>query len=252
MASVAELVALSTLMGLSIFLAMPVIYVKAARSRTMTVLNAAAVGILVFLLGDIFSNVAPMIYSSGGYVANGGYAIAFGVAVGACFLVLFAFEHRTHRATESPVATSIIVAGAIGFQNLTEGLVFGAAWAVGTLALSFVVFAGFFLQNVMEGFPIAAPLMGRGDRRLGLVAGFFLIGGIPTVIGGISGYYYSNAFLSLLFDALAVGAILYSLLPMLRVALRPADPPEATYLKLRLTYLGVLAGFLLGFAVNAI
>ncbi len=253
MSTFAELVVLSFAMGFSIFLALPVILLKASRSRTMTLLNAAAIGILVFLLADIFSDVSPIIYTSGGYVANGGFAIAFFLAVALCFGLLFLLEHRpTSRTSFTPLTTSLIVAIAIGFQNLTEGLVFGAAWAAGAVALSTVVFVGFFLQNITEGFPITSPLLGKSERRLGLISGFFLVGGIPTIVGGVAGYFYNSAFLVVIFDALAIGAILYCLLPMLRVALRPADPPEATYTKQRLVYLGVAIGFLLGFAVNAV
>ena len=252
MPSFPVLVVLSFAMGFSIFLAMPIVLLKAARSRTMTLLNAAAIGILVFLLADIFSDVAPLIYSSGGYIANGSYATAFFFSVALCFGLLFALEHRPSRTTFSPLTTSLIVAIAIGFQNLTEGLVFGAAWAAGAVALSTVVFVGFFLQNITEGFPITSPLLGHNERRLGLIAGFFLVGGVPTIVGGVTGYFFNSQLLVVIFDALAIGAILYCLLPMLRVALRPAEPPEATYVKQRLVYLGVVIGFLLGFAVNAI
>jgi len=256
MANFPELVALSTVMGLSIYLSMPVILYKRMASRTITVLNSAAIGILIFLLADIFSDVSPIIYpgSSAGasYVADWTYAVGFTVAVAACYLVLFATEHRARGTKATPVSLALIVALAIGFQNLTDGLVFGAYWALGVVGLSTVVFVGFFLQNVTEGFPITAPLLTHQDRRVGLIAIFFLIGGLPTVVGGVTGYFYNSAPFDLVFDALAIGAILYSILPMLRTAFRPAIPPEATYLKQRLTYLGILLGFLIGFLVNAI
>jgi ZIP family zinc transporter len=254
MADFAELVALSTVMGLAIYLSMPIVLRKRMASRTITLLNSAAIGILVFLLADIFSDAAPVIYSgsSNSYVANPTYAVAFAVAVVGCYLVLFATEHRSRGTKATPVSLSLIVALAIGFQNLTEGLVFGASWAIGAVGLSTVVFVGFFLQNVTEGFPIAAPLLLQSDRRVGLLAAFFLIGGVPTIFGGVFGFFYSSTLFDLVFDALAIGAILYSLLPMLRTAFRPAEPPEATYVKQRFTYLGVLMGFLVGFLVNAI
>ena len=252
MSNLPVLVVLSFAMGFSIFLALPVVLLKASRSRTVTLLNAAAIGILVFLLADIFSDVSPLIYSSGGYVANGGFAVAFFVAVAACFGLLFAFEHRGRGAAMTPLTTSLVVAIAIGFQNLTEGLVFGAAWAAGAVALSTVVFVGFFLQNITEGFPITSPLLGRSDRRLGLISAFFLVGGVPTIVGGIAGYFYNSAMLVVIFDALAIGAILYCILPMLRVAFRPLDSADAAVRRNQLVYLGAMVGFALGFAVNAI
>jgi len=256
MANFPELVVLSSVMGLAIFLSLPIVLRKAVRSRTITVLNAAAIGILVFLLADIFSDVAPTLYPnpSDPYVADPTYVVVFAVCVAACFLVLLATEHPPggrHR-TLSPMGLSLMVASAIGFQNLTEGLVFGSAWAAGAVALSTVVFVGFSLQNVTEGFPITAPLVGKGDRRILLIAAIFLLGGLPTILGGVLGFFYSSTLLDVVFDSLAIGAILYTIVPMLRISLRPADPPEPTYLKQRLVYLGLLLGFLVGFAVNAI
>ena len=129
---------------------------------------------------------------------------------------------------------------------------FGANWAAGAVGVLAVVFVGFFLQNVTEGFPIAAPLIGKNERAIGVLALLFLVGGLPTILGGTLGYFYNSQLLDVAFDALAIGAILYCILPMLRMAFRPAETPEASYLKQRLTYLGILMGFVVGFLVNAI
>jgi len=246
------LVALSAVMGFSIYLSLPIVLAKSFRSRTVISLTAIAIGILVFLLADVFSNAAAIIYPTGSYVANWAYATVFVVAVAACFLLLFFSEHRSEGSALSPRALAFVVAGAIGFQNLTEGLVFGATWAVGLVGLWAVIFLGFFLQNVTEGFPIAAPLIGKNERAVGVLIALFFVGGIPTVIGSVVGYFYNSTFLDVTFDALAIGAILYVILPMLRSAFRPADTPAGTYLKQRLTYVGLLAGFLIGFLVNAL
>ena len=255
MANFPELVVLAAVMGLSIFLSMPIVLSKSMRSRTVILLNAIAIGILVFLLADVFSDVAPIIYSNpsnAGYIAVPEYAVAFTLAAVGCYLILYFSEHRSPTAATSPNTTALIIALAIGFQNLTEGLVFGANWAAGAIGLVSVIFLGFFLQNVTEGFPITSPLLGRDERNLGLLTVFFLIGGLPTIFGGILGYFYNNTLLDVVFDALAIGAILYCVLPMLRVAFRPADTPEASLLKQRLLYLGILAGFALGFLTNSI
>ncbi len=254
MSDLPTLVALSAVMGFSIFLSMPIVLRKSYGSRTVTLLNATAIGILLFLLADLFLDVGPTIYgsSSNAYVANPTFAVTFVLAVATCFVVLFVAEHRSRGSALPPTGMALVVALAIGFQNLTEGLVFGASWAAGAVGLSVVVFVGFFLQNITEGFPITAPLLGRTDGRTGLIALFFLVGGVPTLIGGIGGYFYNSAMLDLVFASFAIGAILYSVLPMLRVAFRPAEPPATTYMKQRLTYLGVLLGFLIGFIVNAL
>ncbi len=254
MADLPPLVALAVAMGFSIYLSMPILFRKSIGSRTITLLNSAAIGLLLFLLADLFLDVGPTIYHnpSNAFLADATPAAVFAVAVGACFLLLFFAEHRSRGGSLRPERLALVVALAIGFQNLTEGLVLGASWAGGAAGLTTVVFVGFFLQNVTEGFPIAAPFVGSVDRRFGLIAAFFLIGGLPAVVGGISGFYYNDATLDLVFSSLAIGAILYSIIPMMRMAFRPAQPPEATYLKQRLTYLGILVGFLAGFLVNAI
>lgn len=250
-----ELAVLATAMGLSIFLSMPIILRKSYGSRTITLLNAVAIGILLFLTADLFANASGAIYTSGanaGYIADPARAGVFvaGVAVG--FLGLFALEHRSRGTAGRPSLTALMIALAIGFQNLTEGLVFGAGWAAGAVGLVAVIFVGFFVQNVTEGFPITAPFLGGVRPEPGRLSVYFLIGGIPTTLGALVGYFYNNAVVDLLFQSLAIGSILYCVLPMLRTSFRPADPPQTTYWKQRLVTLGILAGFLIGFATNAI
>ena len=248
--------ALTSVMGLSIFFSLPVVYSKRAQGRWAVGLNAAAIGILVFLLADIFSDVSPILYPSG-YVANLGYSLAFGVAFVGAFVGLYAVDNLPRRALAAheggPRVTSLLIATGIGLQNLTEGLVFGVNWTAGAIGILAVVFVGFFLQNVTEGFPIAAPFLGTPERRrVPMMVGLFLIGGLPTLVGGAIGYYWSNNLFLVLFDALAIGAIAYVILPMLRVAFRPLDTPQAAIRRNRLVYIGVMVGFVLGFAVNAL
>ncbi|MHB1435148.1 MAG: ZIP family metal transporter [Thermoplasmata archaeon] len=257
--------ALTVAIGLAIFLSLPIVLNRRATGgRTLVLLNAGAIGILAFLLADIFSDVAPLIASSTTtYLTDPTLDLVFLAGVALAFGLLTVFEGRPagRRApspetdgVESAWRLSLIIALGIGFQNLTEGLIFGAAWSAGQIGLLSVVFVGFFLQNITEGFPIVSPLLGRADtsaqrRRL---SGLFLIGGVPTIAGGFIGYGFSSVPLLIFFDALAMGAILYVLLPMIRGALRPQATPEATRYRARLVYWGILVGFLVGFLVNAI
>jgi ZIP family zinc transporter len=248
--------ALTAVMGLSIFLALPIVYSKRAQGRWAVGLNAGAIGILVFLLADVFSNVSPIIYPNG-YVAGVGYSVAFLGAFLLAFLGLFALDHLMGRATSSPERgprfTALIIALGIGLQNLTEGLVFGVNWTAGLVGVLAVVFLGFFLQNVTEGFPIASPFLGTGSPgRLSTMSALFLVGGLPTLLGGAIGYFWSNDLFLVIFDALAIGAIAYVILPMLRAAFRPLSDRAASLRRDRIVYLGVMVGFALGFAVNAI
>jgi len=248
--------ALTSAMGLSIFFSLPIVYSRRAQGRWAVGLNAGAIGILVFLLADIFSDVSPILYPSG-YVANFGYSVAFTIAFVVAFLGLYAVDNLPRQSTAvhqgGPRVTAMIIALGIGLQNLTEGLVFGVNWTTGAIGILAVVFVGFFLQNVTEGFPIASPFLGTRERRgLPMMVGLFLIGGLPTLLGGAIGYYWSNQLFLVIFDALAIGAIAYVILPMLRVAFRPLDSPEAAARRNRLVYLGVMVGFAIGFVVNAV
>ncbi len=267
MGDFAIFLALTAVMGLSIFLSLPVVYSRRAQGRWAVALNAVAIGILVFLLADVFSDVSLLLYPSG-YVANFGYSVAFGIAFVVAFLGLYYVDNlprpaprgttddgtaASRSAGSGPRTTALIIALGIGLQNLTEGLVFGANWTAGAVGVLAVVFVGFFLQNVTEGFPIASPFLGTDARRgVATMVGLFLVGGLPTIVGGAIGYFWSSDLFLVIFDALAIGAIAYVILPMLRVAFRPLESREASLARNRLVYLGAMVGFVLGFAVNAL
>ncbi|HXQ94459.1 MAG TPA: hypothetical protein VN864_04740 [Thermoplasmata archaeon] len=247
-----ELLALSTLMGLSIFLSLPIVLRKAMDSRTITVLNAAAIGILIFLVADVYANASAIMFPSG-YVGAGLPVAIFTAGFLGCFLVLFVLARPSPgAAAATPNSLALIIAIAIAFQNLTEGLVFGAAWALGITGLLVVIFVGFFLQNVTEGFPIAAPYFGFERPPIARLATYFVLGGMPTVVGGVVGYYWNSANLDVLFDSLAIGAVVYAVLPMVRSAFRGAATPGESRTRHDLVYLGLAAGFVVGFLVNAI
>lgn len=245
----AEVLALSAIMGFSIFLSLPVVLHKKTGERRITLLTAVAAGILVFLMGDIFSAAAASMYNGSlyGYGSSPSRDLVFAVSLSAGFLVLFIGESRSKKGL-TPTQLAFIIAIGMGFQNLTEGLVFGSLGvALGLSGAALVVLVGFVFQNITEGFPIASPFLGRAQGKEKVMLAFFFIGGLPTIAGGAIGFYYSSATFDLVFDGVAVGAILYAVLPMLRAVFRDS----ALNLQ-RLGYLGVFAGFLLGLLVNLI
>ena len=249
-----EFLLLTAVMGLSIFLSLPVILHPRSQGRVGVLLNAAAIGILLFLLADIFGNVAPLIASSTtAFLTVPSRDLAFAIPFVVAFLLLVAIDDSRGRSRPStPAWTALVVALGMGLQNFSEGLVFGSAWAAGALGLLAVVFTGFLLQNITEGFPIAAPYLGVEQKPIGVLSTLFLVGGLPTVVGGVLGFFYNSATLELAFDGAAMGAITYVLLPMVKGAFRPADTPDKTAQRQRIVYFGVLVGFVLGFVVNAV
>jgi zinc transporter ZupT len=243
----AETVLLSTVMGLAIYLSLPIVLHKNTDERRIKLLVSLAIGILIFLMGDVFSNAAAFLYNGSlyGFGSSPSNDVVFMVALAGGFLILFVAEGRS-KAGLTQTELALVIAVGMGFQNLTEGLVFGSLGvALGLSRAALVVLVGFILQNVSEGFAIASPFLGKTERKAGLIALLFLVGGVPTIIGGSVGYYYNSAIFDLVFDGAAIGAILYGILPMLKALFR-----ESSHDLQRLTYLGVFGGFFIGFLVN--
>ncbi len=250
--SLLEMIGMSLVMGFSIYLSFPIIMKRNMGARSTIFLVAFAVGILVFLAGDIFSDVASKVYASGSYIANIPMSLLFIFAVVALFALLFTIENLRRKSPTRdsfvPSRVALIVAIGMGLQNLTEGLVFGAAYVVGLIGLFLVILIGFIMQNFTEGFPIASPFFGKEKPKTAFLAGLYFIGGFPTIVGSLIGYYYINPYLNILFDGLAIGAIIYVIIPMLRNLFKQAEFSKAQ----SLVYAGILFGFVAGFAVNAI
>ncbi len=247
MADFTDIIILSIIMGLSIYLSMPIIMKKNTGLSKTKLLNAIAIGILIFLIADVFLDAAPMLYNGSlyGYGTSPAYDIIFAVSLAAGFMVLFFAGHRRKKQL-SQMELAFIIALGIAFQNLTEGLLFGSLGStIGLSGVAIVVLIGFIFQNFTEGFPIASPFMGRTEGKVGIMTVALFIGGFPTIIGGAIGYYYTSAIFELVFIGLAIGTMLYVILPMLRSLLAEPD----SYL-LGLAYVGIFIGFILGFAVN--
>lgn len=243
--------ALSLLMGFSIFFSAPIIFRKKTEPKHILLLNAVAIGILVFLLLDIFADVAEIFPD--GFINL--YELIFIIAFALAFL-FFILPKKNREPHKNPKRTSLLAAAGIGFQNLTEGLVFGSAGAAGLFSLYVVSLIGFTLQNMTEGFPIAAPLLNLKKKvSKKFLIGAFLIGGIPVVIGTIIGLYFYSQLFIIFFDALASAAILYVVLVLFHVNLDRSfkEKERSGYNSVMwLTYAGVLLGFVLAFLVNYI
>ena len=240
--------ALSFVMGLSIFLSVPLVFSRRIGVKRLMIYNAFAIGILVFLLMDMFGDVSAAFGSE--KITSRLVLLFLGAFVAAFLFFVGTGGHRDPE--ENPEKTSIITAIGIGMQNLTEGLVFGSAGAAGLSSIYLLSLIGFTVQNATEGFPIAAPLVGRrGGIDTNFLLGVFLVGGLPTVIGTAIGLNFYSGWLIVLFDALAGAAILYVVLVLFHVNVRKsAGKGMDGERMMRLTYLGILAGFALAFVVN--
>ena len=246
--NISQVLLLSAIMGLSILISYPLVVLKKRGRTGSSIFTAFAVGILLFLVADIFQGASTLLYNNSllGYGTNTEYDIVFIISIAAGFFMLYAFEFRSAKEI-SPLQVSLLISIGIGLQNLTEGMVFGSeASAIGLTGVALVVFTGFILQNITEGFPIGSPFIGNSPPRKNVIPLFFLIGGIPTIIGGGVGFYFNSAVFDLIFDGLAVGAIIYIILPMASVLFAGSRDRMIK----RYTYVSVFLGFILGMVVN--
>ncbi|MBV8489001.1 MAG: multicopper oxidase domain-containing protein [Candidatus Eremiobacteraeota bacterium] len=216
-------VLLGAIAGFTIFLGLPIARMRNVPPVVIGVLNALAIGILVYLVVEIASNATTPIvqamqqWRSHPSSASGTNALLLlgnlilGLFLGLVGLGALATRMAKRAAAKAhdPYVLAAIIAIGIGAHNFAEGLAIGASAASGATAIAVGLIVGFALHNATEGFGIAAPLAGRvvPQRRLLFLAG--LVAGGPTFLGTIVGYVFNSPLLSVLFLATAVGALVF-------------------------------------------
>ncbi len=250
-----QTVLLGAIAGFTIYLGLPVGRVEGVSDRLRSFLTMISAGILVFLLFDILQNIQEPIEAAledsiagkaavGEFVWLVGIFIA-GLAVG--LLGLVAFESRLMRKQKepmlppSPARLAIMIAAGLGLHNFSEGLAIGQSAGQGHMTLAALLIIGFGLHNATEGFGIVGPLAGTRPSW-GFLAAAGLVGGGPTFLGTLIGYSFISASLSVLFLALAAGAILYVIGELYHVARRPGLKHIAMW--------GLLVGFVLAYGTE--
>ena len=267
--------ALGAVAGLTIYLGLPIGRLGRPRPTLLAFLNAVAVGVLLFLFYDVIKNASEQIESTlDSSRARGigyGLILAAGLAVGMLGLVVYerlGLRRARRRGLPGPGALAagavleqpaaagvrarreplgaaariaLLIAIGIGMHNFSEGLAIGQSAASGAYRLLYVLVIGFGLHNATEGFGITAPLVGQRPswRFLGLLG---LIGGGPTFLGTLVGHEFTSRPVSILFLALAAGAIVY-VIGELQHAGRKLGAHH-------ITMLGMLIGFLAGYATD--
>jgi ZIP family zinc transporter len=254
-----QLLLLGAVAGFTIFLGLPLAALQNVSANVKGFLNAVAMGILVFLIVDVFAHALTSVEDAtvrafAGTAPLGDALLALlalfgGLAVGLLGLVLYESRYLARSRDEEPsphadaYRLAMMIAIGIGAHNFSEGLAIGQSYASGSIGLAVLLIIGFGAHNSTEGFGIAGPLTGLAERpsvRFLLTVG--LIGGGPTFLGTIVGSFWSSAFTYVLFLSLAGGALVYVTLMMYNVGRRQA--PNTILM------VGIFVGLVAGFATD--
>jgi len=249
-----QTVLLGAIAGFTIYLGLPLGRIKGMSEKVRSFLSMISAGILLFLFIDIFKQLSEPIEAALTQHSFGEFALLLAILVvgfGVGLIGLIGFEKffiRSHSgaAGEAPSTTrlALMIATGIGLHNFSEGLAIGQSAGRGAIALAVILIIGFGLHNATEGFGIVGPLMG-GDQPtwkfLGLAG---LIGGGPTFLGTVLGYFFVSDAMSVLFLSLAAGALVYIVGELFHVNRRPGTRFQVGW--------GLLLGFMLAYITDLV
>ncbi len=259
MVDVLELIALGSIAGFTIFLGLPVALVGIS-DRLKGFLNAFAVGILLFLIVDVFSHAwdltssnAELAYLGGGSLATASVDLVLmfgGITLGLLGLVLYerSYMGKGEEPAE-PTKVSTMTALGIGAHNLSEGLAIGQAYLAGLIGLNtglaYVLVVGFAAHNATEGFGIMAPVtVADAKPKASFLAKVLFIGGVPTLIGTLAGSVSFSQEAYVFFLALAGGALVYVTMLMFNTGRRRYSSGMMMF--------GIFLGLCLGFLTDLV
>jgi zinc transporter ZupT len=221
--------------------------------KGMNFLLALTIGLLVFLLLDTFleavevSASLPEIYQ--------GVPLALFAAL-LTWLAITAVGGRSDLADRDTqrgrLFVALLIAIGIGFHNLGEGLVVGAAFALGEAALGSFLVIGFILHNITEGIGIAAPVTrDRPSRRWFLL--LLLVAGAPAVLGTWIGGFAFSPLLAVIFLGIGAGAIwqvIYEVGGLMRRDAEREAEPLVNWVNLAGLLLGIVIMYTTAFLVK--
>ena len=271
-----QLLVLGAIAGFTIFLGLPLAVLPHLSPRQKGFLNALALGILIFLIIDVFSESWESASSAAedafvGKASLGDAILDFiallgGLSIGLLGLALYERKAMTDRFPEilslenikkgdeylhqlfhkiNADRLAMMIAIGIGAHNFSEGLAIGQSYVSGEIGLAILLIIGFGAHNTTEGFGIAGPLTGlikRPSTRFLFLLG--IIGGGPTFLGTVLGGLWISNLAFILFLSAAGGALIYVSLLMYN-----AGRKQTTNTVLMI---GILIGLSAGFLTDLI
>jgi ZIP family zinc transporter len=248
-----QTVLLGAIAGFTIYLGLPIGRIQGLSEKTRSFLSMASVGILLFLFFEMFHHVEEPIEEALIQRNLGEFFTLLAIFIGglgAGLLGLVAFEHRFIKLRSAsgqgltPTHLALMIASGIGLHNFSEGLAIGQSAGRGEIALATMLIIGFGLHNATEGFGIVGPLAGSGRSSWGFLGLAGLIGGGPTFLGTMVGYYFISTSMSVLFLSLAAGALAFIIGELFRTNWRSGIKLPASW--------GLLASFLFAYLTELV
>src|SRR5215207_7915640 len=213
--------------------------------RGMNFILALTVGLLLFLVVDMFGEAQEVALDAPGFL-DATVLVPMLAILTAALLVVVGRSLRSRSKDGGPLALSYQIATGIGLHNLGEGLAIGAAFALGEAALGVFLIVGFTLHNVTEGVGIAAPIVGHRPAFKHFI-GLAAVAGGPAILGTWIGAFTYSAFWTTVFLAVGVGAILQVIIEVGRLITRSQTRHQEPLFTWN-TFGGVAAGIALMYA----
>jgi len=213
--------------------------------RGMNFVLALTIGLLVFLLVDMFGAAQAVALTAAGSL-NAPALVPLLAVLTAALLAVIGRSLRRGRTEAGGLPLAYQIATGIGLHNLGEGLAIGSAFALGEAALGVFLILGFTLHNVTEGIGIAAPVV-RDRPALAHFVGLAAIAGAPAIVGTWIGAYVYSPFWTTVFLAVGIGAILQVVVEVGRLIHRTQQRHSESSLTWT-TFGGVTAGITVMYA----